>query len=92
MCLDGAPLNSEGTGPDTSRADFVWCMTAITWGRSVDQTAERLLEESAKAKTNGTGYAASPPATPRLPLSAAGATREAGGRRNTGATELYCQQ
>jgi hypothetical protein len=32
-------------------------MTAITWGRSVDQTAERLLEESAKAKANGTGYA-----------------------------------
>ena len=31
-CLDGAPLNSEETGPDTSRADFVWCMTAITWG------------------------------------------------------------
>ena len=31
-CLDGAPLNSEETGPDTSRADFVWCMTALTWG------------------------------------------------------------
>src|SRR3954447_5238318 len=30
--LDGAPLNSEETGPDESRADFVWCMTAITWG------------------------------------------------------------
>jgi RepB DNA-primase from phage plasmid len=57
LCLDGAPLNSEGTGPDTSRADFVWCMTAITWGRSIDETAERLIEESAKAKANGTGYA-----------------------------------
>jgi hypothetical protein len=57
LCLDGAPLNSEGTGPDTSRADFVWCMTAITWGRSIDETAERLMEESAKAKANGTGYA-----------------------------------
>ena len=31
-CLDGAPLNSEETGPDVSRADFVFCMTAITWG------------------------------------------------------------
>jgi hypothetical protein len=32
--LDGAPLNSEGTGPDTSRADIVWCMTVIR-GHSV---------------------------------------------------------
>jgi hypothetical protein len=30
-CVDGAPLNSEETGPDISRADFVFCMTAITW-------------------------------------------------------------
>jgi hypothetical protein len=29
--LAGAPLNSEGNGPDRSRADFVWCMTAISW-------------------------------------------------------------
>src|ERR1700733_3169339 len=28
-CVDGAPLNSEETGPDISRADFVFCMTAI---------------------------------------------------------------
>ena len=56
-CLDGAPLNSEETGPDISRADFVWCMTAITWGWSVDDTAERLMEESTKAQANGKGYA-----------------------------------
>jgi hypothetical protein len=56
-CLDGAPLNSEETGPDTSRADFVWCMTAIDWGWSVQDTAARLMEESAKAKENGQGYA-----------------------------------
>ena len=43
-CLDGAPLNSEETGPDVSRADFVFCMTAITWGWSVQETAERLME------------------------------------------------
>jgi RepB DNA-primase from phage plasmid len=43
--LDGAPPNSEGTGPDTSRADIVWCMTAITWGFDVEKTAERLSEE-----------------------------------------------
>jgi hypothetical protein len=57
MCLDGAPLNSEGDGPDTSRADFVWCMTAITWGFGVNDTAEQLMEESEKAKANGKSYA-----------------------------------
>ena len=55
--VDGAPLNSEETGPDISRADFVFCMTAITWGRSVDDTAARLMEESTKAQTSGRPYA-----------------------------------
>jgi hypothetical protein len=55
--LDGAPLDSEGQGPDRSRADFVWCMTAITWGFGVDATAERLMEESGKARANGKTYA-----------------------------------
>jgi hypothetical protein len=55
--LDGAPLDSEGGGPDRSRADFVWCMTAITWGFTVDETAERLMEESTKARANGRAYA-----------------------------------
>src|SRR3954469_5612306 len=57
IALDGAPLNSEETGPDVSRADFVWCMTAITWGFAKEETAERLMLESAKAKTQGKGYA-----------------------------------
>jgi hypothetical protein len=56
-CMEGAPLNSEETGPDISRADFVFCMTAITWGWSVDETAVRLMEESTKARANGEGYA-----------------------------------
>jgi hypothetical protein len=56
-CVDGAPLNSEETGPDISRADFVFCMTAITWGWSVDETKARLMEESAKAQANGERYA-----------------------------------
>jgi hypothetical protein len=56
-CVEGAPLNSERNGPDISRADFVWCMTAISWGWSVDETAARLIEESAKARDNGEGYA-----------------------------------
>jgi hypothetical protein len=57
IALDGAPPDSEGQGPDRSRADFVWCMTAITWGFSVDAVAERLMEESSKARANGKGYA-----------------------------------
>jgi hypothetical protein len=57
MALDGAPLNSEETGPDVSRADFVWCMTAISWGFGTDDTAERLMQESAKARAQGKGYA-----------------------------------
>ena len=48
--LDGAPLNSEANGPDISRADFVWCMTAIAWGFGIDETAARLMEESTKAQ------------------------------------------
>jgi hypothetical protein len=32
-------------------------MTAITWGWMVPEAAERLMEESAKAKAQGKGYA-----------------------------------
>jgi hypothetical protein len=39
------------------RADFVWCMTAITWGWTVDETKARLMEESTKAQENGERYA-----------------------------------
>ena len=55
--LEGAPLNHAETGPDISKADFVWCMTAISWGWSVDETKDRLMEESAKAQENGERYA-----------------------------------
>jgi hypothetical protein len=57
MCVQGAPENRDKTGPDISRADFTWCMTAITWGHSIEATAERLMEESAKARENGERYA-----------------------------------
>ena len=56
-CVDGAPLNSEETGPDLSRADFVWCMTAITWGWGVDETADAADGGKRKAQANGSGYA-----------------------------------
>jgi hypothetical protein len=58
-CVDGAPLNGDKTGPDISRADFVFCMTAIDWGWSTEETAARLTEESSKAQgRDGEGYAA----------------------------------
>jgi RepB DNA-primase from phage plasmid len=55
--LDRAPPDTEGRGPDRSLADFVWCMTAITWGFNVAETAERLIAESSKARANGNSYA-----------------------------------
>jgi hypothetical protein len=56
-CLDGAPLNQAGTGPDRSRADYTWCLTALDWGWSVEDVAAQLLEESAKARERGQDYA-----------------------------------
>ena len=57
LCLDRAPRNRDGSGPDRSRADYVWCMIAISWGHSVDDTAARLLQKSLKAREEGKSYA-----------------------------------
>ena len=43
--------------PDVSRADFTWCMTAISRGHGIEETAARLMEESVKARENGEAYA-----------------------------------
>ena len=56
-CLQSAPPNQGNTGPDTSRADFTWCMTALDWGFDIPETSAKLLEVSAKAKENGPRYA-----------------------------------
>lgn len=56
-CLEGAPPNHGNTGPDVSRADFTWCMTALTWGWSIEETAGKLMELSGKARENGEIYA-----------------------------------
>jgi RepB DNA-primase from phage plasmid len=55
--LEGAPAARNHKGRDRSMADFVWCMTAIDWGFSIEATAEKLLEESAKAHDKGRDYA-----------------------------------
>jgi len=56
-CVQHAPAVHQGERPDVSRADFTWCMTAIDWGFSVEETATRLMEESSKARENGERYA-----------------------------------
>ena len=56
-CLQHAPENHGKTGPDISRADFVWCMTALDWGWSTEETAAQLMEVSSKARDNGERYA-----------------------------------
>jgi hypothetical protein len=55
--LDGAPRNRAGTGPDRSRADYWWCFLAIAWDHGIDETADRLMQESAKARAMGKSYA-----------------------------------
>jgi hypothetical protein len=50
-CVKGAPLAREG-GPDRSLADFVWCMMAAQRGHSIEETANKLFEVSAKAQEN----------------------------------------
>jgi hypothetical protein len=56
-CIQGAPLAHNSDKPDISRADFTWCMTAVDWGRSIEDIAARLMQVSAKAQENGEPYA-----------------------------------
>ena len=57
MSLDKAPRNRDGNGPDRSRADYWWCFLAIQWGHDIIATADRLMEESRKAREKGRSYA-----------------------------------
>lgn len=49
-CVAGAPSAREGGGRDRSMADFFWCMMAAQRGWSIEETASKLLEVSAKAQ------------------------------------------
>jgi hypothetical protein len=55
-CLEGAPVGPSGQ-PSRTKADFVWCKIATSWGHSIEATAGRLMEVSSKARENGVGYA-----------------------------------
>ena len=57
QCVLGAPLNHSQTGPDISRADYFFSRLAAQRGWSVDETAAKLMDLSAKAKENGERYA-----------------------------------
>jgi hypothetical protein len=50
QALRGAPLKGDGTGPDRSLADFMFCKWASERGWSIEATAEKLAEVSAKAQ------------------------------------------
>ena len=50
QALRGAPLKRDGTGPDRSLADFMFCKWAVERGWSIEATADKLAEVSAKAQ------------------------------------------
>ena len=54
-CVEGAPRNHGDTGPDISKADFVWCRTALAWGFDLQEVDARLMEQSGKAREAGQG-------------------------------------
>ena len=56
-CVQGAPLAHGANRPDVSRADFTFCLIAIDWGWSVEETCSRLLQQSRKARESGEEYA-----------------------------------
>jgi hypothetical protein len=56
-CLQNAPPTHGSDRPDVSRADFTFCLIAIDWGWSLEETCGRLLEKSSKARENGESYA-----------------------------------
>jgi hypothetical protein len=89
IALDRAPLNHEGSGPDTSSADIAWCMTAITWGWGVDETAHRLMEEpDSKAHTRGPKYAEETARKAALFVAQRKPQPKHTGRRNTDGVEI----
>jgi hypothetical protein len=74
-CIENAPEAREGGRPDISRADYTFCLLAIDWGRTVEETADRLMQESEKAQTEGERYAM------RTAKAAASAIERRGGRK-----------
>ncbi|HWG46126.1 MAG TPA: DNA-primase RepB domain-containing protein [Gemmataceae bacterium] len=74
-CVENAPPARNGDRPDISRADFTFCLLALDWGWSIEETAARLMQESGKAQENGEAYAF------RTARNAAAAIERRGGRQ-----------
>ncbi len=74
-CVENAPPARSGYRPDISRADYTFCLLAIDWGWSLEETAARLMQESGKAQENGEAYAL------RTARNAAAAIERRGGRQ-----------
>ena len=55
-CLEHPKAQKEGR-PDRSKADYTFCVLAIDWGWSAEETADRLMQVSSKAQENGEAYA-----------------------------------
>jgi hypothetical protein len=55
--LQDAPMNHAKTGPDVSRADFLFCRVSAQWGWSAEDIAAKLMELSSKAQEEGDRYA-----------------------------------
>jgi hypothetical protein len=56
-CLQNAPAAHRSDRPDVSRADFTFCLLAIDWGWGLEETCQRLLENSSKGRSDGERYA-----------------------------------
>lgn len=56
-CVQGAPMNHDGTAVDISRADYFWCFLSAQRGHDPEEIASRLMQLSSKAKENGERYA-----------------------------------
>lgn len=79
--LAGAPLKDDGSGPNRSDADFFWCKMAAQRHWTIEEIAQKLLEESEKAQEKARGgdkgYA-------RVTAQNAAAAAEEGRRRGRG--------
>jgi hypothetical protein len=56
-CVQGAPMNHDGTAVDISRADYFWCLMAAQRGHGIDEIAAKLMDLSSNASENGEQYA-----------------------------------
>jgi hypothetical protein len=57
LVSNGGDHRIFGINRRESLADFTWCMTALDWGHSIEETANHLMQVSSKARESGERYA-----------------------------------